>query len=117
MCSAHAGDTGHRRPIEPHVGADQAARGADYAWAQRSHYTLIRLVPTQNSECWKNSRISWLTEFRVGTTARGLAQYSFAPPAIISSPSPRSAVCIIATSVEPREMARRHAPALPSIHF
>jgi hypothetical protein len=50
-------------------------------------------------------------------TAHGLAPYSF-PPLAILLPSPRQAVCIIATSVEPREMARRRVPTqLPSILF
>jgi hypothetical protein len=30
---------------------------------------------------------------------------------------PEAALCIIATSVEPREMTRPHASASPSIHF
>ena len=52
--------------------------------------------------------------FRSARTAHGLVPYSLPPPATLL-PSRRSAVCIIAMSVEPREMgeaARSLVPAL-----
>ena len=53
-------------------------------------------------------------------TAHGLVVCNF-PPQAISLPSPRSAVCIIAMSVEPREIGEAVRPAcptqLPPFHF
>jgi hypothetical protein len=57
---------------------------------------------------------------RTHLSLNGLVACNFPLQAILL-PSPRSAGCIIAMSVEPREIARWHASLvptrLPSIHF